>query len=118
MGKIGEQYYGVNTGRVELFIMLLPKLTADQWGVVAETWGGREVEEVSLGAWEQDPFVAQRAAWDATRVACLYTDCYGAWYAVRGAAIALAVCDLISEEVFNVLVAPVRNVNVFDTVFQ
>ena len=111
--------FGPNTAQVEAFLRVLRGLSGEQIETARADW-----DAASDAAWA----AARDAAWDAARDADWYAARAAAraaardtvWDAVWGpawdAAVALVVRDLISQEHFDTLTAPMRAAGVnFDT---
>ena len=99
--------FGTNTAQVEAFLALLPGLTEKQWAGAGAAGRGAALaaalDEAVDAARVADRVAARVAAWYAARGA--------SWFAARAAAWAaeaLVVRDLISQEQFDTLTAPMR----------
>lgn len=99
--------YGTNTAQVEAYLNLLPTLTDAQWAAARAA-----ARVTALGAARDTARAAARAAArsagrDAAQAAAWYAAWADARAAARGAE-ALVVRDLISDEHFDILTAPMR----------
>lgn len=112
---MSEQKYGPNTAKVEAFLALLPKLTDEQREAAHEAgWDAswsfewHVAADAALGAAEAAERIAE---WDAAEVdvrpAASRWRVAGAW-AASWAAVALVMRDIITQEQFDALTAPMR----------
>lgn len=108
---MSEQKYGPNTADVEAYLALLPTLTKGQWERMASqyvTWGE---------AWDAEFDAAWHAAEAASHFASRDAALDEVWEQVAPqvapqeamwAALAIIVRDLITQEQFDILTAPMR----------
>ena len=99
--------FGPNTAQVEAFLRVVRGLSDEQVETARAAWAAASAavrDAARDAAWDAAWYADRAGAWAADRYAARYAD----RYAASDAAVALVVRDLISQEHFNTLTAPMR----------